>query len=79
MLLLISFSVFVVVANLVDDVVDLFIVIVVVVFRQEFTGKLPPEYIRYLDLNEKVPKAKKRFGAEYKVKPRGIGVSLCCC
>lgn len=35
----------------------------------EFTGKLPKEYIRYLDLNEKVPKVKKKIvGAEYKLK-----------
>lgn len=37
---------------------------------QEIIGKIPPEYIRYMDLNEKAPKIKKKVGAEYKVKLR---------
>nr|CAB3260569.1 uncharacterized protein LOC100175529 [Phallusia mammillata] len=36
----------------------------------EIIGKLPPEYIRYMDPNEKRPKIKKRIGAEFKVKLR---------
>ena len=40
-------------------------------YLQEIIGKYPPEYIRYLDLNEKPPKIKKRVGAEFKLKLRG--------
>jgi len=40
-----------------------------------FTGKLPAELIRYLDLNEKVPLPRRRIGAEYKIKPHGKEMS----
>ncbi|CAK8690228.1 unnamed protein product [Clavelina lepadiformis] len=38
--------------------------------ESEFTGKLPQEFIRYMDRNERAPKVKKRIGAEFKVKLR---------